>query len=400
LRTKSLLTAMLVLPASSAAMGAPPAHALAVVVRETAGIRRGNFPAHGTARIAPGLLRDAAHARLVFERNEVPVQTREEARWPDGSIRELGLDFNASIGPLAQLRYRLEYGEGVRAQQPTTEPLSVVSAPDALQVGKVRFGRQPAALLQSVAFGHEIVGSGLNAFSVTGADGVDYLLGGEASVDIAKAGPLAVQIRFAGSVQLSPDYSAPFTITLDVPNTKSWVRFSAAIEDPARRLRTISLHSSFALGPFPWVWDFGTGSWSYGAFRGADDSAVLRQIVGTANSTDWQISTGPQGREQLYERAAGPRPARVEGWGHLQDASRAVAFAIEDFGRAPGDHTIALDGKGQLAFRFAPMESAGRLTLSVYEHYVASPVQIGAATNPVAMSSPLIVTVEAAPTPK
>ena len=394
LHPKFLLTAILVLPATGVTESAPPAHALSVMVRETAGIRRGNFPALASVQIAQGQLRDAAHVRLLLEQQEIPVQASGETRWPDGSIRQLGLNFNASIGPLAEQRYRLEFGDRVRPQPVQTDQLSVVESADAWQVGKVRFGREPAALLQSVAFGREIIGSGLNAFTVTAADGRDYPLAGEVAVEIVKPGPLAVQLRYAGSLQLAPDYSAPFTITLDIPNTKSWVRYSATVEDPALRIRAIGLHSSFALGKFPWTWDFGTGSWSYGAFRNTTDSVVLRQIAGARGVTDWQIATGPQGREQLYERAAGRRPARVEGWGHLQDESRAVAFAIEDFGRVPGEHSISLDGNGQLLFRFAPAEPASRHTLSVYEHYVASPVPIGAATSPVAMSSPLVVSVE------
>ena len=53
-----------------------------------------------------------------------------------------------------------------------------------------------------------------------------------------------------------------------------------------------------------------------------------------------------------------------------------------------------------MAFRFTPAESSGQLSLAVYEHYVASPVQIGAATSPVAMSNPLIVTVEDGAAPR
>jgi hypothetical protein len=80
----------------------------------------------------------------------------------------------------------------------------------------------------------------------------------------------------------------------------------------------------------------------------------------------------------------------------MQDAERAIAFAFEDFGRVAGAHSIALDGRGQLVFRFARAEPATRHELTVYQHYVASPVPIGAATSPVAMSSPLDVTVEPA----
>jgi hypothetical protein len=71
-----------------------------------------------------------------------------------------------------------------------------------------------------------------------------------------------------------------------------------------------------------------------------------------------------------------------------------VAFAFEGFGRRPGKYAIALDGNGQVVFRFTPEHLATAHSISVFEHYVASPAALGAATSPVAMSSPLAVTVE------
>ena len=157
-----------------------------------------------------------------------------------------------------------------------------------------------------MAFGQEIVGDGLNAVSVTDASGATYLLGGDVTVEVVKPGPLAVQIRYAGTAQLPDDYAVPFTMTLDVPNAKSWVRYGARIEDPRRRIREVAFNTSFRLGQFPWVWDFGTGNGSYGAFRSANDSAVLTQVTRNSQSLDWQIATGPQGSERLYERTTGP----------------------------------------------------------------------------------------------
>jgi len=391
---KSLLAAMLALPAVGVGADPLPSNALSVVVRETAGIRRGNFPALGQAQLARGALHDVSNLRLLLSDKEVPVQATAVSRWPDGSIRQVEINFNASIGPLGELRYRLEIGGTVRAQPVVNERLEVIESTDGLQVGKLRFARQPAALLQSVAFGREIAGDGMNAISVTDAGGATYLLDGDVAIEIVKPGPLAVQIRYGGALRLPGDYVVPFTITIDVPNTKSWVRYAARVEDPRREVREIALDASFRFGGFPWTWDFGTGSWSYGAFRNTTDSAVLTQVVGPEGAGDWQIATGPHGHEQLYARAAGERPARAEGWGHLQGVDRAVAFAIEGFGRAEGQYVMALDGSGQIAFRFAPAQPADVHVLAVYQHYVATPVPVGAATNPVAMTSPLLVTVE------
>jgi hypothetical protein len=388
-----LLTAILALPAAGVAANSSPA-TLAVIVRETAGIRRGNFPTQAQAQLARGSLQDAANLRLLLGDEEVPLQTSAGSRWPDGSIRQVELNFNTSIAPLGELRYRLEIGGAREARPITSERLEVIESSDGLQVGKLRFARQPAALLQSVAFGQEIVGDGLNAVSVTDASGATYLLGGDVTVEVVKPGPLAVQIRYSGTAQLPDDYGVPFTLTLDVPNTKSWVRYGVRIEDPRQRIREVAFNTSFRLGQFPWVWDFGTGNGSYGAFRSANDSAVLTQVTRNSQSLDWQIATGPQGSERLYERTVGISTAHASGWGHLQGADRAVAFAFEAFGRRSGKYAIALDGNGQVVFRFAPEHPVTTHSISIYEHYVASPAALGAATSPVAMSTPLSVTVE------
>jgi len=392
-RPTSLLTAILALPAAGVAANAPPSQALVVSVRETAGIRRGNFPTHAQVQLAQGALRDISNLRLLLDDQEVPVQASPGSRWPDGSLRQIELHFNTTIGPLAERQYRMEIGGAVRARPVSSERLEVIESTDGLQIGKVRFAREPAALLQSVAFGREIVGDGLNAMSVTDMSGATHLLGGDVVIEVVKAGPLAAQVRYTGKVQLADDYAVPFTITLDVPNTKSWVRYAAHIDDPRKRIREVAFDTSFRLGPFPWTWDFGTGSWSYGAFRAATDSAVLTQTVDGSRTSDWQIAAGPQGREQLYERVGGGRPSLAEGWGHLQGADRAVAFAVDEFGEEPGRYSIALDANGQISFRFVPADPGAQLSLAVYQHYVASPVPIGAATSPVAMASPLVVTV-------
>jgi hypothetical protein len=115
--------------------------------------------------------------------------------------------------------------------------------------------------------------------------------------------------------------------------------------------------------------------------------------VGTApSSSSWQIRSGAKGQETIAERSNGTRPAIAEGWGHLQDAKEAIAFAIGGFGEQPGTYTMSVDGDGQASYRFAPAQPQTRLSLTVYQHFVATPVPVGAVTSPVAMLHPLVVT--------
>ena len=83
--------------------------------------------------------------------------------------------------------------------------------------------------------------------------------------------------------------------------------------------------------------------------------------------------------------SAGTRVKLAAGWGHLQDAQAAVAFAVDGFGRDEGSYTISIDGKGQTAFRHVPADPVSEHHLTVYEHFVSTPVAIGAATNPTSM---------------
>ena len=180
-----------------------------------------------------------------------------------------------------------------------------------------------------------------------------------------------------------------------MPNSKSWVKVTASVDDPEQRLRALSFHSPLALGPRPWVWDFGTDRWTYGSLRNEDSSVVLTNDVEVGGETGWHVDTGPKGQERPYETTGSTRPV-VAGWGHLQGETEVVAFAMDRFASAPGTYRIALDGAGQASFHVAPATPVTRHRLTVYQHFVGTPVQIGAATSPPSMLHPLVARVDPA----
>jgi hypothetical protein len=61
-----------------------------------------------------------------------------------------------------------------------------------------------------------------------------------------------------------------------------------------------------------------------------------------------------------------------------------IAFVMEAGSSSAGTYRIRLAGDGQTTFHFAPA-----LPRAVFEHYVAPPVQIGVATSPSSILSPL-----------
>jgi YetA-like protein len=365
---------------------------LSVAVTETAGIRRAAYPTLARVRFDRGTLADAAHVRLMSNGMEVPGQFGAEASYPDGSVQWLTVDFNASLGPHETANYQLEYGAQIEHRE-SARGLTVSQDGEGIQIGSVRLGLTGAPLIVSVKYRREDIASGLNGFSIVDIAGTphDAASAEQRKVEVIKPGPLSAVVRYSGQLPLAGQYAVGYATTVEMPNSKSWMKITTAIADPEKRVREIAFHTPLALGAQPWTWDFGTGSWSYGLLRSRAESAALFQFVGP--STRWEIRSGPKGQELVVESRGGRRPNLAEGWGHLQDQSEAVAFAIPDFGAEAGVYSCTLDGDGQLSYRWAPARPLPHLQLTVYEHFVATPVPVGAVTSPVSMLNPLVVSV-------
>jgi len=116
--------------------------------------------------------------------------------------------------------------------------------------------------------------------------------------------------------------------------------------------------------------------------------------VKATGANDWQVSLGSKGEEQPYEIAGAPDRFQLARWGHIQGAKEVIAFAMDSNIRQAGTYRFALDGGGQASFRFAPVAPTAQHHLTIYEHFVAPPVQIGAVTSPNSMLTPLSVIVD------
>jgi hypothetical protein len=177
-----------------------------------------------------------------------------------------------------------------------------------------------------------------------------------------------------------------------MPNSKSWVKSSVSVEDPSRRIKTVSFETPLGLGEKPWTWDVATDSGTYGVFRNPTDAARVVQTV-SAKGNSWIVETGAQHELRPYETSTGGRNKIAKGWGHILDARGAMAFGVDRFGAEQGTYEIWMNGQGQIGFAITPSQPKTQHQLTVYEHFVTTPVAIGAATNPTAMLSPLVVKV-------
>lgn len=367
-----------------------------IEVSETTGIRRTEYPVTARVDLPRGALREASNARLKLT-EDVIAQFTAETSWDDGSVRALSVDFNVSLGPAERRRYTLEFGPDVKSAAPAGRGgLSVTEDADAIQVGSIRFGRSGSPLVVAANYVKmNFIGTGRNGISVTDAAGTQHDLSGaqDVKLDIVKRGPLKVLLRYTGRLPLDQASAAPFVLTMEMPNSKSWLKISAIVQDPSRRLRAIAFDSPLAFSALPFTWDFGTENGTYGAFRNATDTAVLTQTVNQKGAAGWMVRTGPQGGT-LNDYESSPNGRAASGWGHLLDARGAVAFGFADFAREQGVYRIALGGNGQASFSFEPSRPGTEHHLTVYQHFVSTPVPIGAATSPTAMLSPLKVDVK------
>jgi hypothetical protein len=364
-----------------AAAAAVSAQMVAIPVVELAGIRRTAFPVSARAHLRQGALRNAQNSRLILEGKPAPAQFTAESSWPDGSVEWLDVDWNASIGPAETQVYELTYGDSVTPAE-APRGLAVTEDADSIQVGSIRFSKSGSPLMASVKYRGEEIGSGLNGLFVTDDKGQRHDLSKTTSLkaEIVKRGPLLAVVRYSGNIVIDESYAAPFTLTVEMPNSKTMVKFSVQVEDPRSRLREVGMGTPLVLAS-PWIWDFGTSRWTYGSFRNAGDSVTFTQ----APAGDWIVENG----QQPYEMSPAGHADPVR-WGHFQDAKEVVAFAF-DHGEQSGTSRIRFDGSGQAVWAFAASSPSTRHEFVLLEHFVTTPVQIGAATSPSALLSPLRV---------
>ncbi|MFH1919227.1 MAG: hypothetical protein ABIP48_04970, partial [Planctomycetota bacterium] len=136
-----------------------------ISVEEPSGVGRIGWPVTSGIPFAEGALADHESSALFApDGTEVPLQTEPLARWPDGSVRWLLLDFLVDLVADQKETLTLRFGPGVR-RAAVEEPMRVTSQSDGkvtLEPGPIRleydpksFMPQGAAWLTSGAGGQE-----------------------------------------------------------------------------------------------------------------------------------------------------------------------------------------------------------------------------------------------------
>lgn len=369
-----------------------------VTVREPAGIRRTAFPASARFELPEGRIEYVSQMRLANGDEYLPSQVTAWSRWPDGSIRDVEVDFNLSIGPLEERALEIRYGPDVTADASVPRGLSVEESERTIDIGRVTLNKGGYTLVASVEYREQLIWPGRNGLTVVERSGIrrDPREIHWASVEVIKPGPLRVLVRYQGTMTLSGGSTADITLDMEMPNSKSWLAMSVRVSDPQEKIGDLGFETPLQLGAQPWTWDFATPNHTYGAFRDPTGSTLFERTLDANGDVSWTVRAGNAGAEAPYEQGTMPAGGSST-WAHFVGPEEAVAFAVEEGTGAPGTITMWLTGTGQTTITFASTEPTTEHDFTVVEHYVATPVPVGAATSPASILAPLAVTVDGSP---
>jgi hypothetical protein len=386
-------------------------------VTETAGIRRFGYPVSVVLPLADPV-KDTEHFRLLDGNKPVSAQFRPHGDTSKG-IRAVSLDFNASPGPLEKHDYVVEDGPGVSSSEPrsglrveTAEKEFRIIHPGGLQfvvprdlagllyqvqTKKLKFVNPESTGLMLWKKGDKRLVLNPNALRELAKFAPQKIIS-----KVIKDGPLAVGVRFEGKHALGDTGELPFTIEMEFPISKSWVRVDWSIEDNRGEIASLGAHLNLHVEGEPTLIDFGAGTSVYAHLRHGE-SARLRQRDpdNPGFSTGWEVLLGPVGA--LKEFVMDPNPEQphhvrkeAEGWAHIMDRERCTAVAVAEFAKSGGaDIIVDADGSLRLWHHFGSLSGLdfrrGQKQLTFWLHFVDMPVHVGAATSPQAMLAPLKV---------
>ena len=187
-----------------------------ITVDEPSGVDRQGWPVTSGIPLAEGALTDhEASALFTSDGTEVPLQTEVLARWPDGSVRWLLLDFQVDLGAGEKRSHILRHGPGIR-RTAVDKPIVVTQQPDGkvtiapgpirLEYDPARFFPQGEAWLTAGADGrqadHRLTlncnSDGIGIWDEQGRCFVPFAAEQPAEILIEQSGPVRACIRISG----------------------------------------------------------------------------------------------------------------------------------------------------------------------------------------------------------
>ncbi|MFH1921302.1 MAG: hypothetical protein ABIP48_15665, partial [Planctomycetota bacterium] len=184
-----------------------------LTVEEPSGVGREAWPVTSGIPLAEGELKDPQAVALLDDGGRRrPLQTEALARWPDGSVRWLLVDFQVDLEPSRQKTFRLEYGADVR-REPVPDPIRADLRADGVEIhtGPMRLVLTSAGfrLLDGVWLDANADGVFADNERVTAAEEAGIVLTtpdgkvfradlAAARIELEQSGPLRVCVRIEG----------------------------------------------------------------------------------------------------------------------------------------------------------------------------------------------------------
>lgn len=376
-----------------------------LTVRETAGLRRFDYPVHGTLTL-PRPLTSADRFALLDKGNLIVTQFR-----PAGAsgTNQVALDFTCSILPFAETTYLVEVGPGVTARREPVRGVEVQESKEAITVGlgDLRYvvPRDMKGLLSEVQGGtlrylktRQVKrgerSDGLPAglwLQFTEAEKSYTRQLGAGKWRITRQGPLAAALRYDGALTTPGGEDIPVSVEMDFPRSKSWVEFDVRVKPSKAVVSSLIATFDLETEAKPTLVDFGASSIVYTTLQNGE-TAYLSSIAGHRHA--WEVMKAPftASGSPLAVAPKGTKREQVEGWMHLMDEKRCTAIAVAGFGTQGDANGLTATAWGSCVIKRTFSErDAGERRLRFWMHFVPMPVQVGALTSPQSMMAPLAV---------
>ncbi len=292
----------------------------AIVVEEPSGVERQSWPVTSGIPFAQGDLTSIDQVALFTNTGqELPLQTEALARWPDGSVRWLLLDFQTDLNADERREFELRFGDGVtRSAVPKPVQLQQQANSVLIQTGPLdmRLEQDQSSLLGQVALDGKAVLEGTDSgIAITDASGKEFRLGPPESIIVEAAGPLRASVRLEGKHIAGDDSLFRYVIRLHAYRGKPYVRcFYTFINDQQESLMTsVKNLDVYVARPGK------SGSW--------DTLDGVKQVTAAADSERRLF----QWDEHHYDLDGDPVGERAPGWAACGGDGASVAVGLREF---------------------------------------------------------------------
>ena len=140
-------------------------------------------------------------------------------------------------------------------------------------------------------------------------------------------------LQYSGTVPIDAKYGGAFTLLVEMPNSKSWMKLLGRRDRPANGVcDRCARHAPGARRVSRGCGTSGTENDTYGAIRNATDGMAFTQVDRPSAARRQHVEGRDRQRRancRPYE-VASPARSAAKGWGHLVGSTAAVAFASKD----------------------------------------------------------------------